>query len=123
MCGGFGPTNIDSGALAGWTRAALELRRSWQPATRVPLRGIAGRFSTSRVAEQAASCRTGLPQEDPSLLLSSSKPIRGSILARGCEGAVGLKTGSAELLPGARRAHTPSSQQRLQSAPGESAST
>ncbi|KAJ1171981.1 hypothetical protein NDU88_003838 [Pleurodeles waltl] len=41
----------------------------------------------------------------------------------GCEGAVGLKTGSAESLPGARRAHTPSSQQRLQSAPGESAST
>ncbi|KAJ1149663.1 hypothetical protein NDU88_002468 [Pleurodeles waltl] len=41
----------------------------------------------------------------------------------GCEGAVGLKTGSAQSLPGARRAHTPSSQQRLQSAPGESAST
>ncbi|KAJ1098332.1 hypothetical protein NDU88_003447 [Pleurodeles waltl] len=83
MCQGFGPTNINSGASAGWTRATLELKKSRQAATRVPLRGTAGRVNTSRVAEQAASCRTGLLHGDPRLLLSSSKPERASILARG----------------------------------------
>ncbi|KAJ1104717.1 hypothetical protein NDU88_002126 [Pleurodeles waltl] len=87
MCGGFGPTNISSGASAGWARATLELRKSRQAATRVPVWGTAGRVSTSRVADHVASCRTGLLQEDPSLLLSSSKPVRGSVLARGKRGA------------------------------------
>ncbi|KAJ1159926.1 hypothetical protein NDU88_000430 [Pleurodeles waltl] len=75
MCGGFSPTRINCNASLGWARAALELRTSRQVATRVPLRAAAERVSTSRVAEQVASCRTGLLHEDPSLLLSSYKQM------------------------------------------------
>ncbi|KAJ1186846.1 hypothetical protein NDU88_003626 [Pleurodeles waltl] len=81
MCGGFSPTNINSGTSAGLTRAALELTKSRQAATCVPLRGTAGIVSTSREAEQVAFCRTGLLQKDPSLLLSSSKPKKFDLVA------------------------------------------
>ncbi|KAJ1189003.1 hypothetical protein NDU88_005756 [Pleurodeles waltl] len=84
----------DGGGLAGakgWARAALGLQRSRQAALRIPLRGNAGRVSTSRVAEQAVTCRAGLEQDDPgrrtsaetSRRLSSSEAVRGSISDRG----------------------------------------
>ncbi|KAJ1090357.1 hypothetical protein NDU88_003490 [Pleurodeles waltl] len=94
----FGPTGI-SAASPRWTRPSQSrVRGRRDPRENFPTTGDRGSVSPA----------PGAPGEE-----SES----------GCEGAVGLKTGSAESLPGARRAHTPSSQQRLQSAPGESAST
>ncbi|KAJ1187947.1 hypothetical protein NDU88_004712 [Pleurodeles waltl] len=80
-----------SAGAVSWVSAVLELRRSRQPALRVPLQGNASRASTSRAAEQAAACRAGSEQDGPgkrtsagrSKRVSPSKAVRGSILDRG----------------------------------------
>ncbi|KAJ1188369.1 hypothetical protein NDU88_005130 [Pleurodeles waltl] len=86
MCEGFSPTKTDGGDSAGatgWPRATLELQRSCQAASHVALRGNAGRVSTRQVAEQVATCKAGVEQDDPgrrasagtSRHLSSSKVV------------------------------------------------
>ncbi|KAJ1194267.1 hypothetical protein NDU88_003556 [Pleurodeles waltl] len=71
-----------SGRAAWCLRAALELQRSRRAASRGPLRGSAGRTSTSRdelALESNTRLHSDKPQKTFGKLFSPTKSVRGSV--------------------------------------------